>query len=76
MGLTLTRSNSIFLAGDAAHTDSPRAGQGLNISVQDVDNLVWKIGSVLADGADPMILETYETERRPIAENAVRDSTP
>lgn len=65
----LTRSDSIFLAGDAAHTHSPLAGQGLNISVQDAYNLVWKIGSVIADGADPMILETYEKERRPIAEH-------
>lgn len=68
----LTRSNSVFLAGDAAHTHSPLAGQGLNISVQDAYNLVWKIGSVLSDGADPMILETYETERRPLAENLMK----
>ncbi|KAI9932566.1 hypothetical protein MW887_008811 [Aspergillus wentii] len=58
----------VFLTGDAAHTHSPKGGQGMNVSIQDSYNLLWKIGAVIANGADPIILETYETERRPVAE--------
>lgn len=57
----------IFLAGDAAHTHSPMAGQGMNISMQDTYNLIWKLGSVITHNANPAILETYERERRPVA---------
>ncbi|KUL88788.1 hypothetical protein ZTR_03505 [Talaromyces verruculosus] len=57
----------IFLAGDAAHTHSPMAGQGMNISMQDTYNLIWKLGSVITHNANPAILETYESERRPVA---------
>ncbi|KAL5357549.1 FAD binding domain-containing protein [Aspergillus floccosus] len=59
---------SVFLAGDAAHTHSPKGGQGMNISIQDTYNLVWKLGSVITGIADPLILETYHTERHPVAE--------
>ncbi|KAJ5577620.1 uncharacterized protein N7459_006584 [Penicillium hispanicum] len=57
----------VFLAGDAAHTHSPKGGQGMNVSIQDTYNLIWKLGAVITNGADPMILETYDTERRPVA---------
>lgn len=57
----------IFLAGDAAHTHSPMAGQGMNISMQDTYNLIWKLGSVITHNANPAILDTYESERRPVA---------
>lgn len=43
------------------------AGQGMNISMQDTYNLIWKLGSVLTRNANPAILETYESERRPVA---------
>ncbi|KAF7159443.1 hypothetical protein CNMCM6106_006716 [Aspergillus hiratsukae] len=62
----------IFLAGDAAHTHSPKAGQGMNVSVQDTYNLVWKLGSVITGVADPIILDTYESERRPVAEELMK----
>lgn len=58
----------VFLAGDAAHTHSPKAGQGMNISIQDTYNLIWKICSVITGMTDPVILETYESERRPVAQ--------
>ncbi|RAH47923.1 FAD binding domain protein [Aspergillus brunneoviolaceus CBS 621.78] len=58
----------IFLAGDAAHTHSPKAGQGMNVSMQDTYNLVWKLGSVITGAASSRVLETYESERRPVAE--------
>ncbi|EED23488.1 monooxygenase, putative [Talaromyces stipitatus ATCC 10500] len=57
----------IFLAGDAAHTHSPMAGQGMNISMQDTYNLLWKLGSIIIGAANPAILDTYESERRPVA---------
>lgn len=58
----------VFLAGNAAHTHSPKAGQGMNVSIQDTYNLVWKLASVITGTADPIILETYDSERRPVAE--------
>ena len=57
----------IFLAGDAIHTHSPKLGQGMNVSMQDTFNLVWKIGAVLNGSAKRAILKTYQTERRHVA---------
>ncbi|CAG9952822.1 unnamed protein product [Clonostachys rosea f. rosea IK726] len=57
----------IFLAGDAVHTHSPKAGQGMNVSMHDSYNLVWKIASVIKRKARPLILSTYATERRAVA---------
>ncbi|KAJ5549070.1 hypothetical protein N7513_006304 [Penicillium frequentans] len=62
------RVSSVFLTGDAAHTHSPKGGQGMNVSIQDSYNLIWKLGAVITNGADPSILETYDSERRPVAE--------
>lgn len=59
---------SAFLVGDAAHIHSPKAGQGMNVSIQDAYNLVWKLGSVITGASDPNILETYQLERHPVAE--------
>lgn len=61
-------ASRIFLVGDAAHTHSPMGGQGMNVSIQDSYNLVWKIGAVLTGHMDSSILATYESERRPVAE--------
>ncbi|KAJ6111278.1 hypothetical protein N7486_003513 [Penicillium sp. IBT 16267x] len=58
---------SVFLSGDAAHTHSPKGGQGMNVSIQDSYNLIWKLGAVITNGADPSILETYDSERHPVA---------
>lgn len=62
----------VFLAGDTAHTHSPKGGQGMNISIQDTYNLIWKLGEVITGQADPIILETYDTERRPVAKELMR----
>jgi putative polyketide hydroxylase len=56
----------IFLAGDAAHEMPPTGGFGMNTGVQDVHNLAWKLAAVLHDQADISLLETYDTERRPL----------
>ncbi|GKZ36861.1 hypothetical protein AbraIFM66950_008094 [Aspergillus brasiliensis] len=65
----------IFLAGDAAHTHSPKGGQGLNVSMQDTYNLTWKICSVITGEASPRILDTYELERRPVGEELLKLDT-
>ena len=57
----------IFIAGDAAHRFPPTGGLGLNSGVQDAHNLTWKLAAVLHGTAGPDLLETYETERKPVA---------
>ncbi|MGO8795596.1 MAG: FAD-dependent monooxygenase [Candidatus Sulfotelmatobacter sp.] len=60
------RVGRVLLAGDAAHVHPPAGGQGLNTGVQDAYNLGWKLAHVLRGGSDSL-LDTYETERLPIA---------
>ncbi len=67
------RAGRVFLAGDAAHVYSPAGGQGMTTGVQDACNLGWKLAAVLA-GAPERLLETYESERRPVAEHAMKRS--
>ena len=57
----------VFIAGDACHTHSPNAGQGMNVSMQDGFNLGWKLASVLRGLCSPGILQTYSDERQAIA---------
>ncbi|NEK56955.1 FAD-binding protein [Geodermatophilus sabuli] len=61
------RVGSAFLVGDAAHRHPPTGGLGLNCAVQDVHNLAWKLAAVLHGWAGDALLDTYATERRPIA---------
>lgn len=63
--------NRIFLAGDAVHTHTPNAGQGMNTSIQDVYNLGWKLGLVLKGLAPRSLLETYEQERMTVAQQLI-----
>lgn len=58
----------VFIGGDACHTHSPKAGQGMNTAFLDAQNLAWKIHAVEAGFATRDILKTYETERRSVAE--------
>ena len=66
-----TRLPRVFIAGDACHTHSAKAGQGMNVSMQDGFNLGWKLGSVL-DGRSPAsLLATYSAERQVIAKDLI-----
>ncbi|QGI59699.1 hypothetical protein CEK27_001824 [Fusarium fujikuroi] len=58
----------VFLAGDAVHTHTPKAGKGMNTSMQDAFNIGWKISSVVLGSATPAILETYQQERLPVGQ--------
>lgn len=61
------RAGRVFLAGDAAHRQPPAAGGGLNTAIQDVHNLAWKLGAVFGGQAGTLLLDTYESERLPVA---------
>jgi 2-polyprenyl-6-methoxyphenol hydroxylase-like FAD-dependent oxidoreductase len=64
---TRFRAGPILLAGDAAHICSPAEGHGMNCGLHDAFNLGWKI-ALVCQGADPILLDSYEMERRPAAE--------
>ena len=66
-----TRLPSVFIAGDACHTHSPKAGQGMNVSMQDTFNLGWKLAAVLRKRAAPRLLHTYSAERQAIAKELI-----
>jgi phenol 2-monooxygenase len=61
----------VFIAGDACHTHSPRAGQGMNVSLADGFNLGWKLAGVLRGHYTPEILHTYTNERRTLAKELI-----
>ena len=66
-----TRLPRVFIAGDACHTHSPKAGQGMNVSMQDGFNLGWKLASVLRQRCSPRLLQTYSAERQAIARELI-----
>ncbi len=70
-GQEATRAPRVFIAGDACHTHSPKAGQGMNVSMQDTFNLGWKLAAVLGGLADPALLHTYSAERQGIAKELI-----
>jgi NADPH-dependent dioxygenase len=65
------RKGRIFVCGDAGHERSPAGGQGMNTSMQDAFNLGWKLAAVINGHARESLLDTYEAERRPIAEQVI-----
>lgn len=66
------RIGRAFLAGDAAHIHSPAGGQGMNMGIQDAYNLAWKLALVHRGKAKDSLLDSYELERRPVAESVLR----
>ena len=69
------RSARALLAGDAAHVCTPAEGHGMNTGLQDAFNLGWKLALVCRGIAPQRLLDTYEIERRPVAERIVRSGT-
>ncbi|OUD00045.1 monooxygenase [Streptosporangium minutum] len=68
------RVGRVLLAGDAAHVHPPIGGQGLNLGVQDAFNLGWKLAAQIHGWAPETLLDTYQAERHPVAED-VLDNT-
>jgi phenol 2-monooxygenase len=66
-----SRTPRVFIAGDACHTHSAKAGQGMNVSMQDGFNLGWKLGHVLEGRSPESLLSTYSAERQVIAKNLI-----
>ena len=61
----------VFIAGDACHTHSAKAGQGMNVSMQDAFNLGWKLAAVLEGRSAPSLLRTYTAERQSVAQDLI-----
>ncbi|CAN3129197.1 FAD-dependent oxidoreductase [Mycobacterium sp. smrl_JER01] len=66
------RCGRVFFGGDAAHVHSPAGGQGMNVGIQDMINLSWKLAMVLDGRARPELLETYSSERLPVIRTVIR----
>jgi len=66
-----SKTPRVFIAGDACHTHSAKAGQGMNVSMNDTYNLGWKLASVLRGQAHPKLLHTYSSERQPLAQTLI-----
>jgi 2-polyprenyl-6-methoxyphenol hydroxylase-like FAD-dependent oxidoreductase len=68
------RKGRVLLAGDAAHIHPPDGGQGLNTGVQDAVNLGWKLAQVVRKRSPESLLDTYHTERHPVAARVLRNT--
>jgi 2-polyprenyl-6-methoxyphenol hydroxylase-like FAD-dependent oxidoreductase len=68
------RDRRVLLAGDAAHVHSPDGGQGLNTGVQDAVNLGWKLAQVIKGISPQTLLDSYHTERHPVAARVLQNT--
>ena len=66
------RRGRVLLAGDAVHIHTPAGGQGLNTGIMDAHNLAWKLALVASGRASDALLDSYGTERRPVADDVLR----
>jgi len=69
------RVNRVLLAGDCAHLHSPAGGQGMNTGIQDAYNLAWKLALVIENKTSERLLDSYEPERRPVAQEVLKETT-
>ncbi len=69
------RRGRTFLAGDAAHLNPPFGGHGLNTGLGDAVDLGWKLAATLQGWGGPVLLDSYQIERRPIQERVIREAT-
>lgn len=65
------RNGSVFFAGDSCHIHSPAGGQGMNVGLQDAENLAWKLALVIKGKAKETLLDTYELERKPVGRQVI-----
>lgn len=72
---SFAHQNRIFLGGDAVHTHTPKCGQGMNVSMQDAFNLGWKLAGVIKGQLHRSVLQTYQSERRPVAQDLINIDT-
>ena len=68
------RERRVLLAGDAAHVHNPVGGQGLQTGVQDAVNLGWKLAQVVNQTSPDSLLDTYHSERHPVAARVLRNT--
>ncbi|RDI77725.1 hypothetical protein Vi05172_g12292 [Venturia inaequalis] len=66
-----SHDDKVFIAGDAAHTHSPKAAQGMNTSMHDTFNLSWKLNLAIRGLSKPSLLSTYQSERKKIAQDLI-----
>ncbi len=69
------RDRQVFLAGDSAHMTSPTGGFGMNLGIADAVDLSWKLEAVIKGWGGPRLLDSYEAERKPVAQRAVREAS-
>src|SRR5262249_39177529 len=69
------QTERVFLAGDAAHQNTPSGGFGLNTGMGDIGNLGWKLAAVIDGWGGSGLLKSYELERRPVAQRIVKQAT-
>jgi 2-polyprenyl-6-methoxyphenol hydroxylase-like FAD-dependent oxidoreductase len=67
-------SGALFIAGDAAHQNPPYGGHGFNTGIGDAVNLGWKLAAVLHGWAPRSLLDTYQAERRPVAQDTIAEA--